>query len=510
MTPSRARHACEACRRLKRKCNKELPSCSLCIRLGKVCDYSNPSSSRATEAAGLYPLFEDPGCSFPSSFFMDAHLFTPLNTTNALTRGPTSRLRLITSEHLAIEERGALHEEYFTSMHQWLPMISEKRLLDAHLALNDACHDLLLLCMKLCIIRVDKSPPSQHPLYCLAKYLSSSAENEGLASLRLIQALVLLAVYELSHAIHPAAYLTIGRAARLVILIGWHDRDAQQLFKPADTWSLLEEQRRTWWSVFILDRVINTETSGLPFATPEPSPDELLPVNDEDWGRGKSIPSQPLYTASFSTYAPLGCFARTCQAAHMLGKVINNRDAKQRSSQEAAALLTEAQGLHQALAALKLSIEQTAGYESGESEYPLWSAIAICVSAQSHLYSSYGCPDAPGTASRARLALDTEMQGLSVEGLRVLASSTGPRLAQIPTQCPLMARCFYAAATACAWFIREDGEPEMRDALRQMVSSLTVLSTRWAIAGEYLALLEQSGTLNLIDTEPIMVDAFSQ
>lgn len=167
----------------------------------------------------------------------------------------------------------------------------------------------------------------------------------------------------------------------------------------------------------------------------------------------------------------------------MLGKVINNRDAKQRSSQEATDLLTEAQGLHQALAALKLSIEQTAGCESGESEYPLWSAISICVSAQSLLYSSYGCPDAPGTASRARLALDTEMQGLSVEGLRVLASSTGPRLAQIPTQCPLMARCFYAAAAACAWFIREDGEPEMRVALRQMVSSLTVLSTRWAIAG---------------------------
>lgn len=169
----------------------------------------------------------------------------------------------------------------------------------------------------------------------------------------------------------------------------------------------------------------------------------------------------------------------------MLGKVIHNRDAKQRSSQEAAALLTEARGLDQALAALKLSIEQTVGYESGQSEYPLFSAIAVCVSAQSILYSSYGCPDAPGAASRARFALDTEMQGLSVEGLRVLAFSTGPRLAQIPTQCPLMARCFYVAATACSWFIREDGEPEMRDALRQTVNSLTVLATRWAIAGSY-------------------------
>ncbi|RSL48041.1 hypothetical protein CEP53_009704 [Fusarium sp. AF-6] len=413
------------------------------------------------------------------------------------------------SEHVTISDRSALHHDYFSTIHQWLPMISEKRLRDIQLSLEDASHDLLLLCMKLCTISLGNYPPSQHPLYSLTKSLSSTAENAGLASLRLIQSLVLLSIYELSHAIHPAAYLTIGRAARLVILMGWHDRDAQQLFKPADTWSLREEQRRTWWSIFILDRVINTETSGFPFATPEPSPNELLPVNDDDWGRGKSLPSQSLYTTSFSSYAPLGCFARTCQAAHMLGKVINNRDCKKKSSEEAADLLTEAQSLHQALAALKISIEQTAGYESGKDEYPLWSAISICVSAQALLYSSYGCPDAPGTSSRARLALDTEMQGLSVEGLRVLASSTGPRLAQIPTQCPFMARCFYASATACAWFIREDREPEILDALRQMVSSLKGLS-RWGVAGEYLALLEQGGTLNLIDTEPITVDSLSQ
>ncbi|KAM0415658.1 hypothetical protein ACHAPT_013408, partial [Fusarium lateritium] len=99
----------------------------------------------------------------------------------------------------------------------------------------------------------------------------------------------------------------------------------------------------------------------------------------------------------------------------MLGKVISHKESKKKSSQEAADLLNEARSLHQALAALKLSIEQTAGYDTVSSECPLWSAIAICISAQSLLHNTYGCPDAPGTASRARLALDTEMQGLSVE-----------------------------------------------------------------------------------------------
>ncbi|SCO87244.1 uncharacterized protein FRV6_11371 [Fusarium oxysporum] len=65
--------------------------------------------------------------------------------------------------------------------------------------------------------------------------------------------------------------------------MSWHDRDAQQLFKFADSWSKREEQRRTWWTIFVLDRFISMDTSGLPFAAPEPCPDELLPVNDEDW-----------------------------------------------------------------------------------------------------------------------------------------------------------------------------------------------------------------------------------
>jgi hypothetical protein len=88
----------------------------------------------------------------------------------------------------------------------------------------------------------------------LAKTLCAAAESAGLVSLRLAQSLVLLALYEACQAIYPACYLTISRAARLGILMSWHDRDAQQLFKFADSWSKREEQRRTWWTIFVLDR----------------------------------------------------------------------------------------------------------------------------------------------------------------------------------------------------------------------------------------------------------------
>ncbi|RKL44710.1 hypothetical protein BFJ70_g3852 [Fusarium oxysporum] len=283
--------------------------------------------------------------------------------------------------------------------------------------------------------------------------------------------------------------------------MSWHDRDAQQLFKFADSWSKREEQRRTWWTIFVLDRFISMDTSGLPFAAPEPCPDELLPVNDEDWVLGKTVPSEPLYTACFSSITTLGSFARTCQAAHMLGKVITHKHLKTKSSHDIIHVVQEAQSLNRALNSLQISIEeQSLSNASSSSASSLACASAICISAQALLYGAYGCPDAPGITSRERLTHETELQSISVQGLRALGSTLAPKLAQIQSDCPLQARCFYTACSACSWFIREDDEPQMKDALVTIVDGLRRLAERWPIATEYISLLEQGGILRLIDT----------
>ncbi|KAH6956417.1 mate-domain-containing protein [Fusarium avenaceum] len=200
--------------------------------------------------------------------------------------------------------------------------------------------------------------------------------------------------------------------------MGWHDRDAQQLFQLGDSWSKREEQRRTWWAIFVLDRFINIDTSGMPFAAPEPCPDELLPVNDEDWALGKTLSIE----------------------------------------------------------------EQMSSTISSLSKRSLACAVAVCICAQALLYGSYGCPDAPGVTSRERLSHETEMQSVSVQGLRALGSSLAPKLVQVQSDCPLLARCFYTASNACAWFVREDYEPQMRSALMSLVSELRRLSECWGIA----------------------------
>ncbi|KAG5664275.1 hypothetical protein KAF25_008009 [Fusarium avenaceum] len=510
MPPTKARHSCKACRRLKRKCSKDVPLCTICGRLGKLCEYADlatPLSSETTpsnlaEHTNQSSTLSVQNQRFPLSFFLDSNFFTPLNASNALAPGPRLDLQQIIAQHLTPGDLPALFEDYFLSVHEWLPMISRKRLTYTDPFSQDGCYELVLLCMKICTVKPISPSPFQEPLYVLAKSLCSAAESEGLVSLRLVQSLVLLAVFEYSHAIYPACYFTISRAARLGILMGWHDRDAQQLFQLGDSWSKREEQRRTWWAIFVLDRFINIDTSGMPFAAPEPCPDELLPVNDEDWALGKTVPSEPLYTACFSSITTLGSFARTCQAAHMLGKVIQHKELRTKTSQDILHVVQEGQSLHRALSSLQLSIEeQMSSNISSLSKRPLACAVAVCICAQALLYGSYGCPDAPGVTSRERLSHETEMQSVSVQGLRALGSSLAPKLVQVQSDCPLLARCFYTASNACAWFVREDYEPQMRSALMSLVGELRRLSECWKIAIEYIALLEQGGILNLVSNQ---------
>ncbi len=145
---------------------------------------------------------------------------------------------------------------YLVTSNQWFPIFSPKRLFQEIKTMGPECRDpgMALLLSSIRLVS-DTRFLGVCDEYRAAKELSSRAENEGIVSLRYLQALILLGVYEVGHAIYPAAYLTIGKAERLGSLIGLHDRrGATQLFKAADTWSVKEEERRAWWAVFILDR----------------------------------------------------------------------------------------------------------------------------------------------------------------------------------------------------------------------------------------------------------------
>jgi hypothetical protein len=154
--------------------------------------------------------------------------------------------------------------DYFDRIHWWWPIIAKSRVLPR---LDDNWnHDgeltLLLLAMRVIAWKPNKdSPLSSDPItsiYITAKHALSEAVMMGNLSLRLLQAQVLLAVYELGHAIYPAALISVAACAQYGYAMHvdqvldpktlTHDASSNRLSR--------EEQRRTWWAILILDRYV--------------------------------------------------------------------------------------------------------------------------------------------------------------------------------------------------------------------------------------------------------------
>ncbi|KAI5460867.1 hypothetical protein BGZ63DRAFT_445803, partial [Mariannaea sp. PMI_226] len=460
----------------------------------------SPTISPSSDTSFL-PLFPSPSQQFPLAFFLDSDFFSPIRD-DALARSTgDSPLHRMAAEYLGQDPVSAC-EAYFGTVHKWLPMISRKRLMRELAASpsNDTCLMLLVLCMKLCGTEPE-GHPKDSPLYAQARSLCSRAELGGFISLRLLQSLVLLTAYELSHGNHPAAFLTISRAARLGILMTLHDKNsAPQLFKQQETWTLCEEQRRTWWGIYILDRFVNIENSDLPFAAPEPSRKHLLPVNDECWEEGKIVPSEPLFTKSFSSITTIGSFAKTCQAAHMLSKVIVHKRARKSSLEDITELLLEAQNLHRAISALQLSLGSFEMDEDPASIAPKLPALTLCCSTRLLLYNQYACNE-PGLTTLEPIALETEMQNVSLDCIKELASSTARIAARNASGCPMILQFLYHAATECAWFIKENQEDAMFDSLQDIITCLTKLREHSGLADQYMLLLEEGDVLKLVEQD---------
>ena len=120
-------------------------------------------------------------------------------------------------------------DEYFDTVHTWMPIVSKKRLnRNMHNPLWEAGADLalLFLCMKLATLGLQEGlEQSHHPVYTAAKRFVAQLEAGGVVSLHMLQAYVLISFFEMGHAIYPAAWMTVGSASRYGMLLGLHDPD---------------------------------------------------------------------------------------------------------------------------------------------------------------------------------------------------------------------------------------------------------------------------------------------
>jgi len=158
--------------------------------------------------------------------------------------------------------------KFFKYIHVWLPFISKPRFCTLHLPPAapphlDSWHshtsaDTILLHLSLLLITT--LPPTnpripQTELYRAIKHFYLDVEQTGILSLAVVQAGVLISLYELGQGIYPDAYLSIAACARYayVLGIGISEHDGTQTRKSL-TQVEMDESRRAWWAIVILDR----------------------------------------------------------------------------------------------------------------------------------------------------------------------------------------------------------------------------------------------------------------
>ncbi|KAK6431123.1 hypothetical protein LTR95_012718 [Oleoguttula sp. CCFEE 5521] len=433
---------------------------------------------------------------FPSLFFLDSFMFTYERFTIApphITL-PQSALQALGSSAQLRE----MIEHYFRTIHLHLPIVSHIRLYQ-HIAnpLHEPGADmaLLFLAMKLVVLNVSEGLAARDAgLYGEVKALHAFVESQNGFSIQLLQSALLIALYEIGHAIYPAAYLTVGHCARLGYAMGLHTRDAPEMLARSATWTEQEERRRVWWAIVIVDRFVNIGHSGKPFATAEPDVNTHVPGNDAGWDKGQMFVAAPLaLSASLTTVA--SPFARTCQAGHLLGKVLKHLGDKSISLDYR---FDEALQLSRTLSALEDALRNEASKEdlAQYEQPPLCTALSITYSAMLTLFDAYSCteravPGAPET--------QLKMQQQSIEGMfRVsdLAMQLARKLrdhltsTDVAVCSPLVVDSLYQTAATYAWYMRESSDASTASLLAEVKEILRLVNRRWRVAGEYLNFVE--------------------
>ena len=280
-----ARGSCLPCKLSKRRCSKRLPQCDLCVRKEIDCSYPGRRERRVPYPApsGWTPDTPSPGsdrhlhdrapsysypspsagpaeCSNAAIYFIEPRVFhaarlelprreLPVPRDVASVLGDTSSVRNIASE-------------FFRRIHAWMPIVS-KREFFAHL-LNplagrrtELC--LLALCMRLSCPEIGgrtQDGREWDDIYRTAKRYHFEVESTGLLSISVLQSAILIAIHEIGQAVYPAAFLTIGACARYGTALGLDKIGSSPMGDQGEklSWDQIEERRRVWWAVLMLDR----------------------------------------------------------------------------------------------------------------------------------------------------------------------------------------------------------------------------------------------------------------
>ncbi|KAL2698184.1 hypothetical protein AAEP93_010894 [Penicillium crustosum] len=467
-----APQSCQSCRSSKRKCDKALPRCSLCAKRNRSCEYWRPeplshSAIASSPERGWYPSPLDEQADiqtidFPTILFLDPALLQHSLLETLPTAGttvPQDILQLLGD----LDEIQLTAMRFFKHIHQWMPFISKKRFYDLYLQPAFRSRPdivLLLLALKL----ITTFPPAVEESF----------------SILVLQAGVLIALYELGHGIYPAAFLSIGACARYAHALGINvSRTAPN--RRVLTLVEVEERRRVWWAIVILDRFVSIGCPGRPFATADPKLDDYLPADDAAWDQGTVKPDR-FSTLSSPMTGHMSKFALLCQAARLLGQVLHHLSTDFTSEDD---VWIQLDRTLQSMLAAALNID-----------CPDYDQITFVYSAIVALYTPWLSSDAV-----------EEMDSPRSQRAKVILQQVTERINAnlIERQCflgrdpeDMSPWGLYFAYHICGAHMRSNSKaPHDLEVARRLREGFTDIDVRWNAAGVYLKLLEAQEAMNL-------------
>ncbi|KAF2704988.1 putative fungal-specific transcription factor [Pleomassaria siparia CBS 279.74] len=443
-----AQQVCISCKAQKRRCNKALPRCSYCTRRNWSCKYHPSDEIRTSTLASEHvwdivpvpnEIADIQSLDFPSMLFLDPNLLQhgQIEIPRPTPPVPAHVLQLLGD----LNQVHITADKFFEFTHAWMPFISKKRFYDIHLKPSyQSRPDVVLLFLSLKLITTLPPTSPRNPrtsLYHAVKHYYLEVEGSSTFSIPVLQAGILLALYELGHAIYPAAYLSIGACARYAHALGINGSGTMVTTR-VTTLVEVEERRRVWWVIVIIDRFVNIGCPGRPFATSRPTLDDLLPADDAEWDQGmvRTDDSSTLLSP-MSTH--MSKFSLLCQAARLLDQVLCYMSCDDGKDDDR-----------------WMQLERT-----------LQSMLTVSMSRHEYALATFHTITETITANlvQKRCFVDRDPESTSPWGL-------------------------YCVYRICASFLRDENEPESKAMMAKLKESFYTVDRRWNAAGVYLQLLE--------------------
>ena len=225
-------------------------------RLGRRCQYAPrvclPSQDGRGSIVGLPSRLSGPSISPLSSprLFDDGN-FIRTNVNNMITD------KLKTSIGDISDIRNAA-TKYFKSIHVWFPILSELSYYERFTSVfAQPCAEYSVLSLSMMLIIT--TPPGKETLdsftslYILVKSSIAIVEAANINSLEIVQARLLVSLFEFGHGM-PAAFISIAATVRAAVAIGLNQTIKSPCTDVSANCSKLEECLRVWWGIVMLDR----------------------------------------------------------------------------------------------------------------------------------------------------------------------------------------------------------------------------------------------------------------